>query len=165
MKKNIILLLLIFNAGFFSVACSQTRNTQFQTTPQEQSKNQSPIPSPPVSSLSGEDTIRIFFNLIDEKRISEAIALLDTSLVSTTIDQQLWEKTFSAFKTVTIQEILVVLKETAPSSSLQQYKVTLNVQLQKTNPDILWKTGENIRWISVVKNDNLWKIKEIATGP
>jgi hypothetical protein len=28
-----------------------------------------------------------------------------------------------------------------------------------------WDDGEYTRWLTIVKDDNLWKIKGIATGP
>jgi len=56
------------------------------------------------------------------------------------------------------------------SEKNHEHKVTLNVRVssQVANapiPNYGWENGSNLRWVEIVKEDEVWKINQIATGP
>jgi len=103
-------------------------------------KNSVPLPTE-------KDVIRTFFSLINEKRIPEAIGMMDKSVVFDDSAKQAYGVQFNNFGTVTIKSI-------DQTSESNKYKVVFDTD-----------SGEDTRWITVVKIDNLWKISDIATGP
>lgn len=52
------------------------------------------------------------------------------------------------------------------TDSYKIYKVGLNIQIkpERMQELINWN-GQSIRWISIIKSDNVWRISSIATGP
>jgi hypothetical protein len=55
------------------------------------------------------------------------------------------------------------------STERQKYKLTLDVEVHPdtTNAPIPyygWDSGLNTRWVTIVMENGLWKIQEIATG-
>jgi hypothetical protein len=113
--------------------------------------------------MTGEDSIRIFIHNINEKKIPEAIAMMDTTLVASDSDRQQYGVVFNSFSTITIQTIEPFEKEDW-KEGLERYRVHLRISMKK-GQQTLWDEGENIRWITVVKQQDTYKIHEIATGP
>ena len=124
---------------------------------------QAPLPQ-------GEDVVRLFFNLINEKRIPEAVVMLDSSAVPNDSAKQAWGAQFNIFKSIAVESI-------EPSNiggeteNQKTYKVILSAQIdpgpaKMAIPNQGWVSGENIRWVSLKKNsEGLWKILGIGTGP
>jgi len=117
-----------------------------------------------------EDIARLFFSLINEKRIPEAVAMLDVSAVPNDSAKQAWGVQFNIFNSVTVKSI-------APSNvgdeteSQKTYKVVLEANIKPGSekaviPNYGWENGENIRWVSLKKkSEGMWKILGIGTGP
>jgi hypothetical protein len=111
-----------------------------------------------------EDIVRTFCNLIDEGRISEAVGMMD--ITDDTVKQSwgVYLNNFSSFK-------LVNIKSSAIEGTGNSFEVDINVTLKKNLTDLPipnygWVTGMNKRWINLTKKENgLYKISEIATGP
>lgn len=142
---------------------TQNQN-EIELTPQititETQKNNA-VPTP-----SENDIINTFFNLINEKRIPEAISMMDVYDETT---KQAWGVQFNAFESVTLTKIDAYNQDSwSPTEHI--YKVTISAKMSPESasapiPYYGWDTNPNIRWVTIVKIGNLWKIKGIATGP
>ena len=118
----------------------------------------------------GEDIVKLFFNLIGEGRIPEAVAMLDDSAVPNDSAKQAWGVQFNVFNSISIKSI-----ETSNIGDEIQdqktYKVILDAKIKPRSenaaiPNFGWENGENIRWVSLKKNSaGMWKILGIGTGP
>lgn len=133
--------------------------------PSPTAKESGTVPLP-----SGEDIIRTFFNLIGEKRIPEAISMMDKSLVKDDSIKQTWGANFNSLDSVTVKSISKASEEEW-TATRQIYKVVLNLKVNPRGanapiPYYGWNNGDNTRWVIIQKDtSNLWKIVEIATGP
>jgi hypothetical protein len=122
----------------------------------------SPTNQPDVPLPQQEDIVRNFFNLINEDKITEAVDMLSPEVISDESQKQAWGVQFNAFKKLIVKKI-----EPAGESN---YKVTLDVEMKPEAANTIipfygYENGDNIRWIGLVKVDNLWRITGIATGP
>jgi len=133
--------------------------TSDKTSPTATSQSATPLPE-------GKDIVKNFFNLIDEGRASEAVNML-TPNTSDDSTKQAWGVQFNAFEKIAVKEIEVA-DEPAEDNT---YKVTLDVKMKpeaenaQPMPYYGWGNGEFVRWITLEKVDNVWKIAGIATGP
>jgi hypothetical protein len=123
-------------------------------------------PTPIVNSVplpSQEDIIRTFFELINEKRIPEAINMMTKENNTDDSVKQAWGVMFNAFKLITVTSI--------EAASENFYKVNLIIEMNedaasvKPIPYYGFGNGQFTRWIGLEKEDNLWKISGIASGP
>jgi hypothetical protein len=108
-----------------------------------------------------EDIVRLFFNLINEKRIPEAIAMMDSKMIPDDSTKQAYGVQFNAIQSIKVTEI-------QPAGG-NIFMVTLNVQMDPKSVDapIPYYNWDPIstRWIGLTKNNNQWQIASIATGP
>lgn len=127
---------------------------------------ESVTPTPIVNSVplpSQEDIIRTFFNLIDEKRIPEAIGMMTKKNSSDDSVKQSWGVMFNAFKKINVVSI--------EAASENTYRVDLDTEMEEGAADVKpipyygFGNGRFTRWVSLVKEDDLWKIDGLATGP
>jgi len=127
-------------------------------TPTQTQTTQAQVPLP-----QGEDIVRNFFNLINEGKVSDAVSMLTPSTISDDNSKQAWGVQFNAFEKITVKKIEPAGEDT--------YKVTLDVKMKPGTenatpiPYYGWGNGEFVRWISMEKVDNTWKVIGIATGP
>ena len=122
------------------------------------------------SIAAGEDIVGLFFNLINEKKIPDAVAMLDDSAVPDDSAKQAWGVQFNVFNSISVKSI-------EPSNigekteGQETFKVVLDAKIKPGSenaviPNYGWDKGENIRWVSLKKNsDGMWKILGIGTGP
>jgi hypothetical protein len=116
-----------------------------------------------------EDIIRTFINLINEDKPSEAVMMMAKSITDDDSQKQAWAVQFN---NISLIKIISINPSSPENWTDSQHSYELKLDL-KMNPDSSmapipyygWNNGENIRWINLVKEDNLWKIKSIATGP
>mgnify|MGYP007112021738 CR=1 FL=1 len=130
--------------------------------PQQISDTTVPLPT-------GEDVINLFFNLINEKRITEAVDMLAVSAAPDDTIRQTWAVQFNAITSIAVTDIKAWESENWTESK-QIYKVTLEAYVKNDAntpiPNYGWGDNPNIRWLSLEKdNQNLWKVTSIATGP
>ncbi len=127
--------------------------------------------SPSTASLpTEEDIIRLFFNLIDEGRIPEAIEMMSASMVPDDSSKQAWGVHFNAINSIQVSEIKPYNQKSWDESK-HKYEVLLNVDISEDSanapiPYYGWVTGLNSRWIILEKDESdMWKIASISTGP
>lgn len=119
---------------------------------------------------SGEDIIRTFFELINEKRIPAAIDMMSRTEIEDDSQKQAWGVEFNAFESIKTKSVVAYNKESWTDKE-QEYKVNLTVQMKPEAaksgpiPNYGFDNGDNVRWIMLVKENNLWKVKGIGTGP
>ena len=119
--------------------------------------SQASVPLP-----QGEDIVRNFFTLIGEGKIEDAVGMLTPNIVSNDSQKQAWGVQFNAFKKILVKKVEPAVENT--------YKVTLDVEMKPESasapiPFYGYDKGENIRWVTLEKINNVWKITGIATGP
>ncbi len=167
MNKFLIILglILIISAGIFLSIKSKSRSTSEPTQQQEITPSESePVPLP-----TGKDVIQTFFDLIHTNEIIPAIEMLSKDFVPNENTKQKIGVLFNSFTAIQPLEIKPYQKENWTDNT-QKYEVTLDVGLSLDNEQWVlqnygWYTGENKRWIKLTKENNLWKIAVIATGP
>ena len=135
-----------------------TSQVQNQLSTSTSSSTGSTVPLP-----TGEDIIRTFINLINEKKIPDAIAIMDETMVPNDQTKQAWGVSFNSFSSINVVSIAEYSKEEWMADQ-QIYKVVINIAI-KPGSNVIWEQGENIRWIVLQKQAGIWKIHEIATGP
>jgi hypothetical protein len=113
-----------------------------------------------------DDIIRIFFNLIDEKRPTEAVAMMNETENS---QKQAWAVQFNAIRSIKVLSVEPSMQNEWTDTK-HSYKVVVDVTMKPESasapiPYYNWDNGQNIRWINLEKSGNGWKIAEIATGP
>ena len=127
-------------------------------------------PSQTVLLPSGEDIVRTFFELINEKRIPEAVNMMSKTAVGDESQKQAWGVQFNAFTIIKAKSI-EAFDKSSWTNDQQEYKVDLSVQMKpeaanEQIPYYGYNLGENnIRWVILVKENNLWKVQGIGTGP
>ena len=114
-----------------------------------------------TTTPSEEDAIILFFGLINEHRIPEAVNMLTPELTENDAQKQAWGVMFNAFRSVTIKKIQL------DGNSL--YRVDLEVEMRPESEEAAipyygYEQGENVRWITLEKANDLYKIGGIATG-
>lgn len=164
MKKTIFLVPLLFFSLLLS-GCTLTKNdNQKQST---STSTQIITPSPKSDSSvplpTQEDIVRTFISLISEKRIPEAISMMDSLAVGDESQKQAWGMQLNSFETISLKNI--------EKNGTDAFKVTLTVKMKPESannpiPYYGYENGDNIRWIGLKKgSDNLWKITGFATSP
>lgn len=186
MKKGVTPILIIFlgiliiGGGFLSIKFfstgrkNQNNNTPPSTGPVANGSSKQPTqqqnqPTVNVPLPSEKDIIRNFFQLINERKIPEAITMMSDEMIGDDPTKQTWGVHFNAIKSINIQKIEPSMQENWETNR-HTYKVTLEAYVSSDAanapiPYYGWGDNPNIRWVSITKEDNLWKIAEIATGP
>jgi hypothetical protein len=168
MKKYSIIVSIVAAIFLFS-GCGKKQAAQKESIA-NMNQNQEVSQQTEVPLPQGEDIVRLFFSLIDEKKIPEAVAMLDDSAVPDESAKQAWGVQFNIFNSISVKSI-----ETSnigdETEGQETYKVILDAKIKPGSekaviPNFGWENGENIRWVSLKKNpDGIWKILGIGTGP
>jgi len=143
-------IVLVLFSAFFLFGCNKP----------SVSPSQEPVAVPLPTS---EDTIRLFYSLINEHRIPEAINLMSSDLVPDESSQQAWGVQFNDFQSIKVLDI-------QPGLSASSYKVTLEVQVDPQAaslpiPYYGYEANPNFRWLDLIQIDGRWLINSINTGP
>ena len=104
-----------------------------------------------VPLSTGEDIIRSFFNLINEKRIPDAVSMLSSQLNPDESLKQAWGVNFTSMQTVEVKSIQP-WNEASWTEEKQVYQVILGIYLVNNQSGYGWDNGENTRWLELVKN-------------
>lgn len=146
----------------------------------EQSQKQKDILTPSNSSTSAnqtvplpqdEDIIRDFVFKIEEGKADEAAKMMkinEQNSDQANSELQAWAVQFSnitSFKLLKMEKA----NESEWTDTKHIYKVVLDVWMDPRSanapiPYYGWQNGENIRWLTLEKVGDTWKIAEIATG-
>ena len=116
-----------------------------------------------VSLPSDEDIVRLFFNLINEKRIPEAIYMMTDEMIGDDSSKQAWGVQFNEIQSVGVQNIEPFNPEQWTDTK-EIFKVTLEVYVSSDAKDAPipyygWGDNPNIRWVVLEKDsDGSWKM-------
>ena len=168
MKTGILIMVILISAvGIFiaSMRAPVTKTIVSVTViPSVTSTVTAKVPLPQES-----DIIRVYFNLIDEHKISEAVMMMSDEIIKDDSQKQAWGVQLNAINSIKVQRV-----EPYPQSEWTNtthiYKVILDVKMKPESanapiPYYGWFDGENTRWVDLVKSGKNWKINGIATGP
>jgi hypothetical protein len=123
----------------------------------------SATPSQSVPLSTQEDVIRLFFQLINDQKASEAVAMLSKSAAPDDSTRQMWGVNFNSIKEVKIKSIEKV--NIADLQTENEYQVTFDIKVKASGNQYGWQDGQDTRFIPLVKENGVWKIEGIATGP
>lgn len=136
----------------------------------EKAATASPTEQASVPLPSGEYIVGLFFKLLGDKRIPEAIAMLNEAMVPDEVSKQAGGVQFNGMELVKVIKVEPWQKE-AWTEDLQTFKATLSVDMAPNTaeapiPYYGWEGEPDIRWVTLNKNsEGRWQIAEIATGP
>jgi hypothetical protein len=148
-----------------NIKITQKPDLQINISPSNVKGNNDTVPLP-----TEEDIIRVFFNLINEHRIPEAISMMSEKMVPDDSTKQAWGVQFNSLKNIVVKKVEPSMKEEWTAQK-ETFKVNVNLEVSKEAanapiPYYGWENGDNIRWVSLEKDqNNLWKVAGIATGP
>lgn len=125
--------------------------------------------SPSTSSLEEKEIINNFFQLIEEGKADDAVMMMSSATISDDGIKQSFGVQFNAMNTVKVKKIEEVMREEWTEVE-HEYMVTLDVVMNPNSannpiPYYGYERGENIRFISLIKENGLWKVDSIGTGP
>jgi len=160
MKKKInipFLILLFLITSFLSIFL-------FSCISESDIKVSEPELEEKIIEEESDDIIRYFFELIDQGKTDEAVDLFDSSVAPDSNSKQQWKSAFDGFESAEVIS-KEPFNEQSWTDNYQVYKVTLNIQIkpERLQELINWD-GQSIRWISIIKSGDTWKIGTIATG-
>ena len=145
----------------------------FQRQKPSSSPTSSTVPLPTkveeIKTVYSKSLVEAFLQAIADKKIPEAIAMMTSKAVPDEGAKQAWGVQFNAFKKLSIISIEESMKETWTETT-QSYKVLLDVEMVPDSangpiPYYGYEKGTNIRWIILEKENGVWKVAGISTGP
>lgn len=128
----------------------------------EDNKEQpSPSPTVLIVELNPEETIRSFFNYLNNDEYEEAISLFSSRLSDEESDAYL--ESFKSWDSVRI----VNLNKAAPLDEMNEptYIVDFELQLKADSENLIWQNGEQTRFITLSLENEKYLIIQIATSP
>jgi len=152
MKAKVVLLILISVAIVIATASLILKDNGNSLSGEE--SMQSVYNSAPLRSE--EDTIELFFQLINNKEIDKALEMMVSQ------DGQDWRPYLEGF--------LRVLTVNIDRTESDVFRVDLDVEMKPETADrpipfFGYTEGLNTKFIILSNEDGIWKIKDIATGP
>jgi len=158
-----VVLVLAFQSGSFFNQ-SENSPSSLPASPEQVTPNQA-VPLP-----SEEEIISLFFTLINERRIDEAIGMMSPEAVPDEASRQAWKTQFEAIQSINPQVIQAYNRERWTEKE-HLYQVTLAVSVSSEAakapiPYYGWGDNPDTRWIVLEKNqEGQWQIASLATGP
>lgn len=109
------------------------------------------------------------YQLIEERRIDSAVSLLSNKNIEDESSKQAWGVQFNAIKSVKIKTVEPIMEDSWTDKQ-EEYEVVLDMSMDTNSanapiPYYGYENGENIRFITLIMEDDLWRIDQIATGP
>ncbi len=130
-------------------------------TNEDNKEQTSPTPTISVIELNPENTIRSFFNYLNNDEYEEAISLFSSRLSDEESDAYL--ESFKSWDSVRI----VNLNKAAPLDEMNEptYIVDFELQLKADSQNLIWQNGEQTRFITLSLENEKYLIIQIATSP
>jgi hypothetical protein len=109
-----------------------------------------------------EDIIRTYFNLISEKRIPEAVSMMSQKAIGSDANKQAWVLQLASLTSLKVEKI----ERVEGDSFRVDFQATVSPDgANLPIPYYGYSNGANTRFVPLVKEDGLWKIDDLATGP
>lgn len=127
-----------------------------------------PVKNIAVPLPTAQDTIQVFFNLINEQKGEEAIGMMTENMKGEDDTKKVWLAHFKAIKGLEVVEI-TPYDEQSWDDNTRVYQISLNVTVSEEAKDepipyYGWGENPNLRWISLERQNSTWQIAAIATG-
>jgi len=115
------------------------------------------------------DILNIFFQLISDRKPSDAVMMMSSTIVNDDSSKQAYGVQFNAMTSLKVQKVEQSSKADW-TDTRHQYMVTFDVVMDPNSangpiPNYGYDEGENIRFVNLVKEANQWKIESLSTGP
>jgi hypothetical protein len=115
------------------------------------------------------DIINNFITFINEGKASDAVKMMSSKITNDDATKQAYGVQYAAMESVKVKKI----EESSRSDwtdSWHQYMVSLDVVMNPNSaggpiPYYGFERGENIRFITLIKEGATWKIEGLSTGP
>ncbi|MCX6732477.1 MAG: hypothetical protein NTV98_02965 [Candidatus Roizmanbacteria bacterium] len=169
MKKPLILGGLILLCVFgLAVLNSQKQNDSNIIKSIEPTIKQETTPSATVSQTvllpQETDVIRTFFNLIEERKISEAVMMMNNSITQDDSTKQAWGVQLNAIKSVKVIEVISSMPEEWKGDK-HTYKATLELTMDPASksapiPYYGYENGKISAGLRSIKWENYGKLTE-----
>ncbi len=121
-----------------------------------------PYPSP-------ENMISVFFRALDENDVPEAMKVMHPDAIT---DDSVKQSYGVQFNEVESAKLISADKydESSWAPDTRKFKVTADVEMSKDSlnapiPYYGWDGSPDVKWFTMKKDGNIWKIKEISSGP
>ena len=166
MKIKIIFFLVLLIVGYLiyyrlsNLESTSSETPNLEETSQEfqpdDQESEPIITSSQEIILSEEETIRLFFRLVNDQQIDPAISLM-------VIDEgEKWRSYLESFETVSVLDV--------KKTDLGSFQVNLDVTMKPESanepiPNFGYVNGENIKFVNLTQEEGVWKLQGIATGP
>lgn len=111
-----------------------------------------------------EDIIRLFFTLINEQRIPEAVAMMSENMAPDDSTKQAWGVNFNTLESISLATV-EPFSQADWTESKHLYKVTFTAKVKPGAPNYNWSESLDTRWIEITKMGDKWQINSLATGP
>jgi hypothetical protein len=115
---------------------------------------------PPKQSESQIDRAKEFFQFLADKKIDEALAMMDANDGT----KNMWKTNFKTINSLSVRGANPVFLEEW-TSVRQVFKVDLTVRVTPEGEGYGWNQGQNFRWITLEKNGETWQVHELANNP
>jgi len=123
----------------------------------------SPLPLT-VPLRTSADAAYLFFALINEHRLQDALGMMDAEMVPNETAAQAWAVGFNTIASVRVAE-LRRWESAGWNADQHRYKAILHITLKPGATYYGWENGVNVRWLTLQHHGMRWKMHEIATGP
>ncbi|MEI6596852.1 MAG: hypothetical protein WCL13_01395, partial [bacterium] len=109
---------------------------------------------------SQEQTVKQFFDYLAGKKITEALALMNTNDDA----KQGWGVNFNTINSLKVKSCAEDMKDDW-TPDRQRFKCELEVSVKPEGEQIGWNQGANTRWIIMTKTDGKWWLRELTNNP
>lgn len=114
-------------------------------------------PEQPQSQI---DRAKEFFQFLSDKKIDEALAMMDAGEST----KQAWGVNFNTIQSLELKKIEPVYEDEW-TSARQIFRAELEVKVTSEGEGYGWSQGQNTRWLSLEKNNEVWQVHELANNP
>ena len=95
--------------------------------------------------------------------------MMTSSITNNDSQKQAWAVQFNAINSLKVINVEPSMKEEWTETK-HSYKLTLDITMNPSSanepiPYFGWENGQNIRWVTLVKEGKMWRVEGLATGP
>lgn len=109
---------------------------------------------------SQEKIVKQFFDYIADKKIDEAIALMDANDDT----KQGWGVNFNTINSLKVKSCVEDMQDDW-TADRQRFRCELDVSVKPEGERMGWNQGANTRWIMLTRTNGKWWLHELANNP
>lgn len=108
--------------------------------------------------------IRNFFSLVDDGRVDEALDIIVSTIGPDSNIRDAWSVSLKNIYYIKVRT-LDGFQPSLWTENKHKYILRLDIQLKDPAVPTTWQNGENVRYVTVAKIGEQWKISEINQAP